>query len=154
MGPGAQRFLVPALICPKGLVGPWPEAGRSATLREIRQRKRTGVSLRPTKMAREQWGQALFGHAKVLFGSWNDALLAADISIDNRGPKRASPANASNRATFECTSTRAILASYSPRRIRPSADLLKLSIIELATATAPDLVLVRCEPEGMLGCQN
>jgi len=41
--------------------------------------------------------------------------------------------------------------SYSPRRVPPSADLLKLFVIRLAAA---DLVLVRREPEGILGCQN
>ena len=44
--------------------------------------------------------------------------------------------------------------SYSPRRIRPWADLLKLSVIRVAMAAAADLVLVRCEHEGVLGCQN
>jgi hypothetical protein len=67
---------------------PWPKADKTAVLAEIRRRKRAGESLQTRKIESEKWGHPLMRRSKALFGSWNAALLAANISVAGRGTKR------------------------------------------------------------------
>lgn len=81
-GSWSAAILAAGVAPPRGLVGPWPGADRSAILREIRRRARTGAPLRSTEIATEQWGQALLRRAKMFFGSWKAALSAANVDAE------------------------------------------------------------------------
>lgn len=66
-------------IEPQGGYSRWATADKAAVLAEIRRRKRTGESLRSSKVAKEKWGRALRNRTEKLFGFWNAALRAAGI---------------------------------------------------------------------------
>lgn len=58
---------------------PWRQAAKPAIVAELRRRKRAARSLRVEKIQSEKWGRAFFDRATNLFGTWNAALIAADI---------------------------------------------------------------------------
>jgi hypothetical protein len=74
---------------------PWLKADEAAILAELRRRQRTSESLRYKVVKREKWGVALLKHTVALFGSWTEALLAADVDLP---PKALSPWPSANKA--------------------------------------------------------
>ncbi len=73
--------LVAAGIKPVHQYSPWPRASKAAVLAEIRRRKRAGESMATRKVERTKWGTSLINRAKILFGSWASALLAAGLNL-------------------------------------------------------------------------
>jgi hypothetical protein len=71
------------------------KADEAAILAELRRRQRTSESLRYKVVKREKWGVALLKHTVALFGSWTEALLAADVDLP---PKALSPWPSANKA--------------------------------------------------------
>lgn len=75
---------------------PWRHADKAAVIAEICQRKRMGKSLIAKEVDRDKWGNPLVKRARVLFGCWRNALLAAGITdwliaaSDYRSGRRAS----------------------------------------------------------------
>lgn len=60
---------------------PWRRASRDAILKEIRRRFRAGEPLATTKVERTRGGGVLINRAKIFFGSWAGALLAAGVDL-------------------------------------------------------------------------
>jgi hypothetical protein len=58
---------------------PWQKADQAAILVEIRRRNSAGQTLSSKEIGRERWGRPLLRRGATLFGSWNDALLAAGV---------------------------------------------------------------------------
>ncbi len=76
----------PAAIMAAGLEPPrrktpWPRANKVAILAEIRRRQTTGESVRYGRIHREKGGAPLVRRAAHLFGSWTEALVAAEIDL-------------------------------------------------------------------------
>jgi hypothetical protein len=84
----AAALLEAGVELPPGLTSPWVRADRGVILSEIRARKRAGESLRYSHIGAEPWGAPLLKRAETLFGSWNAALVAADINIIASAPRR------------------------------------------------------------------
>lgn len=76
-----NKALRKAGIEPKKENSPWGKASKTAILKEIRRRKHAGESLATRKVERSKWGTPLINRAKVLFGSWASALLAAGVDL-------------------------------------------------------------------------
>lgn len=87
-GSWTVALLVAGVAPPAGAFSPWPGANKAAILAEIRRRKHAGASLRYATIEKEQWGKPLLRRAKILFGSWDAALVAAGISVGGREAKR------------------------------------------------------------------
>jgi hypothetical protein len=66
-------------IAPHNANSPWPKATKASVIVEIRRRKAKGQTFSSTQIARECWGEPLLRRAKALFGSWQNALLAAGL---------------------------------------------------------------------------
>jgi hypothetical protein len=64
---------------PANAASPWTKADKVAIVEELRRRKKVRTSLSTRKVERSQWGHPLINRAKILFGSWGAALLAAGI---------------------------------------------------------------------------
>lgn len=62
----------------RGIIA-WAQVNRTDILAELRRRKRASEPLRGRQVRKERAGRALLRRARELFGSWDDALLAACI---------------------------------------------------------------------------
>lgn len=91
-GSWTAALLKAGVDLPAGAFSPWPTADKAEILAEIRRRHRAGESVRFSIVGRQQWGKPLLRRATILFGSWNDALRVAGISVTNRRLKRANRA--------------------------------------------------------------
>ncbi|PZR73343.1 MAG: hypothetical protein DLM73_10870 [Chthoniobacterales bacterium] len=76
-GSWAGALVAAGVDLPPGLMSPWAKADKAAMLAEIRRRKRTGETLSVPALERLMWGTALLKRARVLFGSWNAAVIAS-----------------------------------------------------------------------------
>lgn len=78
-GSWSAALLAAGVEPPAPVTSPWSTANKRTILVEIRRRKRARKSVRYTDIEQEKWGRPLLRRGTTLFGSWNAALLAADI---------------------------------------------------------------------------